>query len=98
MAEEWSSWRRQLSALHFRGPVDVVVGEYEEVEDGAVTRAVRLEIVLDVVADWDEEDCVVLVLDVDRSVEEDAETGVWETQRTWPMERSQLLSREGLKA
>jgi hypothetical protein len=95
------SWRRQLSALQ----TSFVVVGWREVDvlvvalDELVVGCERLEeAVLDTV-DEEEGGWVLLVLDVESTLEDDDdETGDWETHRTWPTERSQLVSSEGLKA
>jgi hypothetical protein len=91
-AGEPRSWRMQLSEL--QTGFGVVVGAVE-VED-FVELVVLVEEVLESVEDWegDDEDCV---LEVEARVEED-EMGVCETQRTWPMARSQFESSVGFQA
>lgn len=65
-------------------PFDDEVVEAFDVEVGELA-----ELLLPV-PDWE------LVLEVEVTLEDDDESGDSETQRTWPTERSQLASREGL--
>ena len=51
VADEWRSWRRQLSALHFRSFVDldvigVVAGEVDCLVPDEVVRSERVEFIL----------------------------------------------------
>jgi hypothetical protein len=91
VADECWSWRRQLSALQIRGVVagteDVVLDVVMWMEDEVVVLFV--DVLVDVL--FDDE-----LVEVDVTLEDDDESGDSETQRTWPMERSQLVSREGL--
>jgi transposase-like protein len=89
-AGELRSWLRQLSELQRSFGVGVGDGEVE---------------VEDFVEDWEEDEVEDFVLEVEVrdeeeevEEEEEEETGVCETQRTCPIERSQFASRAGFQA
>lgn len=79
----------------------VVVGGGEvEVVDFVELVLLREELgeLLDCGEDWEEDEDEDFVLEVEVRVVEEDETGVCETQRTWPTERSQFASRVGFQA
>jgi len=82
-AGELRSWLRQLSEL--QRSFGVGVG------DGVVE-------VEDFVEDWEEDEDEDFVLEVEVRDAEEEETGVCETQRICPIDRSQFASREGFQA
>lgn len=91
-----------MSELQTSFGVGVGVGELEvEVEDLVELVLLReeLEEVLKCVEEWEEDDeDEDFVLEVEVRVDEEDETGDSETQRIWPIERSQFASRVGFQA